>query len=485
MTNRNLRATLPLVVAPVVAATLGWGAATLITDPSDVAAAPPTPSLVTTQVERTRLESAVVARGEVVESSRFEASLVGDVHADSPGQPVYTGRLAKVGNTVKEGAVLAEVSGRPVFVIEGSIPMHRTLGPGSHGPDVKQLEHALRRLGHHPGKPDDRYDDETEAAVAALYQALGYAPAETDTGSDDISLDMAEDVVDDARAALAEAEAALAEADVEASPGEILAAKAEVLAAQREVAQVEGSGDNVAIAQANAALALAREGLAVLLEGPDVSRYKAAIAATREDLAEAEARRDSIAAHSGTAIPRGELIVVPSLPRVVRSVDATVGQVPGSKAFTLTGTTAEIVVQVPREEGVLIRQGQEAGIIEKSWGIDMLGKVAKVGTRANEAGLLSIRVTPAKDLFEAVGANVRVRFPVAATDDEVLAVSVAAVYTAADGRTYVDHVTDTTPGREVTKKVEVTLGLASDSMVQITPRGGTLTPGDRVAVSRP
>jgi peptidoglycan hydrolase-like protein with peptidoglycan-binding domain len=59
------------------------------------------------------------------------------------------------------GEVAMTVDGRPVFVLPGAIPMHRDLRPGDTGPDVRQLERALQRLGVSPGPVDGRYDAST------------------------------------------------------------------------------------------------------------------------------------------------------------------------------------------------------------------------------------------------------------------------------------------------------------------------------------
>ena len=76
------------------------------------------------------------------------------------------------------------VSGRPVFVLRGAQPSHRDMAPGSRGPDVRQLEVALRRMGFSPGKIDGRYDGSTASAVASWYQRTGWAPfGATDTAA--------------------------------------------------------------------------------------------------------------------------------------------------------------------------------------------------------------------------------------------------------------------------------------------------------------
>ena len=92
------------------------------------------------------------------------------------GRQIVT-RLPDDGTALSEGDVALTVSGRPVFLLEGSEPSYRDLGPGIVGEDVRQLEQALERLGFDPGPADGVYDAGTEAAVAELYGAASYEPA--------------------------------------------------------------------------------------------------------------------------------------------------------------------------------------------------------------------------------------------------------------------------------------------------------------------
>jgi hypothetical protein len=146
------------------------------------------------------------------------------------------------------------------------------------------------------------------------------------------------------------------------------------------------------------------------------------------------------------------------------------------------GAETEVAVQMSRDEAELVAVGQEAELLEQSWGIDTTGTVASIDDAADEGGLLTVRIVPDEDIGDAVGANIRIRIPIGSTGGEVLAVSVASVYTDADGRTYVDRVSGTASEGEAVEPVEVTLGLVSDSQVEITPVGNGLSEGDRVAV---
>ena len=76
------------------------------------------------------------------------------------------------------------VSGRPVFVLRGAQPSHRDMRPGSSGPDVRQLETALARMGFSPGPVDGRYDGATARRRRGWYESerLG-RPSERPTRS--------------------------------------------------------------------------------------------------------------------------------------------------------------------------------------------------------------------------------------------------------------------------------------------------------------
>lgn len=173
MRRRNL---LLIMAAAVLLSSLAtWVAAAQIRSPAEVAArtAPPDPTLILVPVEEQVLSTRVVTRGTANFGSPRRILL-----APSPlktGAQIVTS-LPGVGARVAAGDVLAEVSGRPVFVLEGSVPSYRDLGPGMSGPDVAQLEKALRGLGLDPGAVDGTFDSATAEAVGRLYGRRGYDP---------------------------------------------------------------------------------------------------------------------------------------------------------------------------------------------------------------------------------------------------------------------------------------------------------------------
>ncbi|MFF0864791.1 peptidoglycan-binding protein [Nonomuraea sp. NPDC003560] len=170
---RSPRRLAAVVLAGVVLVALaGWAVSTRLRSPADEASrrAAPTPSLVTAAVERRRLVSTVVVNGTLEYGSPLPVGLAGAVGGASELQRAT--RAPRPGR-IAEGGVLMEVNGRPVFVLRGSVPMHRTITPGSEGDDVTQLQRALRRLGHR-APSTGVFDRATVAALTRLYAAKGY-----------------------------------------------------------------------------------------------------------------------------------------------------------------------------------------------------------------------------------------------------------------------------------------------------------------------
>ncbi|WP_086824384.1 peptidoglycan-binding protein [Allokutzneria sp. NRRL B-24872] len=200
------RRTLVVVVCAALATgAVGWIVGTQVRSPADAAAEhrAPSPSLVTAPVLRKALTSTVVIQGTVAYSAATPLALNGVV--GSPGESSEKAQLItkapSAGGTVKAGDVLLEVSGRPVFVLPGEVPMYRTLTPGSKGDDVKQLQAALVALGHASGLRSGTFDNATATAVGKLYARAGYEEQKP-TAEQRRQLRTLEQAVDDAKAAL-------------------------------------------------------------------------------------------------------------------------------------------------------------------------------------------------------------------------------------------------------------------------------------------
>ena len=157
----------------IVAALIGWFAASQVRSPAEIAArtAAPEPSAILVPAEQRVLSTDIVTRG----TGRFGA--LQQLTLTASALKADAGVIATVplaGDQLSEGDVLLVASNRPVFLLAGDQPMFRDLGPGMSGDDVRQVEAALARLGFDPGELDGQYDALTEAAVTAWYEAAGF-----------------------------------------------------------------------------------------------------------------------------------------------------------------------------------------------------------------------------------------------------------------------------------------------------------------------
>lgn len=218
--RRNLA--LIVVGASIASAAAGVLVGRSLQSPAEAAAnaAPPEPSRITVPVERRSLESRLVANGELQYEEPTPVRLAGNVGASAGATQIVT-RAPELNAPLAEGDVVIEVSGRPVFVFQGTLPTYRGFEPGVSGPDVQQLEEALARLGFDPGPIDTVYDDATEAAIDAFYSSKGYQ-SEGPSADQRTRLRTAEKAVADAQAELTRANADLVTAGKPLSGAELL-----------------------------------------------------------------------------------------------------------------------------------------------------------------------------------------------------------------------------------------------------------------------
>lgn len=148
---------------------------TTVTPEQRIADAEPPPlPVVDVQIERRTLEDALVFRG-VVEPVRIleigapEMSDRSAIVVDIPAQQ---------SDTVGDGDVIAVVSDRPIIAVTLPVPLYRSLVPMLEGPDVRRLQAGLRRLGY-SAPVSGVFDEETQAAVASLYDDRGFVPVPT------------------------------------------------------------------------------------------------------------------------------------------------------------------------------------------------------------------------------------------------------------------------------------------------------------------
>ena len=79
------------------------------------------------------------------------------------------------GSTVQTGKVLYKVDNKSVYLMDGDTPAYRTMNQGDEGPDVKQLEQSLTKLGFGDGEMtvDGEYTSATAAAVRDWQESKG------------------------------------------------------------------------------------------------------------------------------------------------------------------------------------------------------------------------------------------------------------------------------------------------------------------------
>lgn len=232
-------------------AAVGWAVGGRLRSPADEAAArrPPTPSLVTAPVTRERLTSTVAVSGRLEYGSPVPVTLAGAVGgaSTSAGGAATLGAGAGGGQRVTraprtgriaEGAVLMEVDGRPVFALEGTVPMHRTITPGAKGADVRQLQRALRRMGFGT-RVTGVFDRATANAVREWYAKKGYRAQEPGLSERQTLAELRRSVRTAQETLLADRKAAKEAGDLSVLKARLANARADLRDANRDLADAE------------------------------------------------------------------------------------------------------------------------------------------------------------------------------------------------------------------------------------------------------
>ncbi|MCU7823721.1 peptidoglycan-binding protein [Kitasatospora sp. DSM 101779] len=483
---RRRRALLAVAASAALVACGGLGAAGLVKSPAERAAdtAPPPGSVLTAEAAMKVLTRSTVTRGQVYPPTRYDVT-------PAPSSPeitqLYVSALSvKAGDAVANGQLLAEVSGRPLFVLKGAVPAYRDLKPGASGSDVAQLQAALAELGHlRGGDAEGEYGPGTARAVTDFYRQIGH-PAPT------------------AGAAAAQA---------------VDAAKRAVDADQRTVDELKSRQSAPAAPPSDGASAAPSDqaGQSVL---PDLAAQLDEAERKLSDDRAALARAEEA---DGPVVPAGEAVFLPVLPAAVTAVNAAVGGPVAGPLLSLTSGDLVVTGQLTPGQAPGIAPGMAVEILAENTGTVVRGKVAELGPRTTAApagrviaiggaaaasgsgsatgsasggaaaapaapaappaaAYVPLRITPDEPLPAALsGQNVRITVQRSATAQPVLCVPVAAVYTDATGRTAVTRIGST--GRKVT--VPVTTGVNADGYVSVIPvQAAQLQPGDQVVVGR-
>jgi HlyD family secretion protein len=449
-------------VGSTLLAAAGFAASQVIKSPAQAAAdtKPPAADVLTAPVERRVLKETVVLRGTVAAGQSVTVTPVAS-GGEGAAEPVVTKLPVNAGDTIRAGRLLLEVSGRPVFVLKGELPVYRDLKPGAKGDDVAQLQNALRDLGHGTGNdPSGTFRAGTKSALQAFYAGLGYdpRPAVDDDGQ---AVKAAETGVRSAERALEQARSA-ADAAAPSPSGTPAAGEG----------GTDTGGGGGGDAEARRTVEWAREDLRT----------------ARQDLADAQAA-------AGPMLPAGEVVFLPGFPARVDSVSGAVGA--RVTAGVMTVSAGRLVVRgylQERQKG-LVRAGQRVEILGERSGTTVPGKVRSVsetldegqeqegtsqegsdGERAPAAALgYPVVVEPDKPLDRALaGQEVRLTVEAGSTDGKALVVPVTAVSVGSDGKSAVTVVA--ADGTQ--RRVRVRAGTQGDGYVAVVPLGaGRLAPG--------
>ena len=526
--NQMVAGALALVVG---AGGIGWAVGANITSPAEAAAnaAPPTPSLITVAVDQRLLSADIVARGSIAYDDPVGLSLSGTV--GETGSPQIVTMIPEEGTELPEGAVVLEVAGRPVLLLQGELPVYRDMRPSSSGDDVLQLEQALVRMGL-MASADERWDNATGAGVQALYARAGYV-ANSTSKTDQEALKAARDQVRFANEALQDAIKALNEsggaggsvlleaqnavadaqaavnvatadrtaavgvaqgavtvatatrddvvADAGSTPSEIAAAEAALMDAQNTLAAVQIQQDAlVATAQRNLDLAKAR--LKEAQNPGDLTSLVRARDDARRQLGDATTALQEVEATVGTWMPAGELIFLKRMPVQVARAQVTRGEIVSGDFMTVSGSDIAMTVGLSEADAKRVEVGnsviiEEPDLLEEA----LMGEVSEK-SEPSSSGRVTLTVLLDSVPEMLLGANVRVTIPIESTSSEVLVVPAAALSAVANGDTRVEVEDPNKPG--TTRFVTVSTGLATDGVVEVTPLDGELKKGDRVVVGQ-
>lgn len=441
--NNPKRLFLAVIAVAVLFGAGGYVLGQQLESPEDARAvvAAPEPSLIAVPIESVALSNDVVVRGD----AEFEGAvdLVLDAALGDGASRVVTGRVPEVDSIVEEGDVAIEVSGRPVFILEGDLPAFREFKPGIEGDDVLQLEESLARLGYLTVEPDKLYGAATEDAIAAMFEAIGYEAPAASTG-EETALDNARDAVENARENLADANDRLSEAlepeplaaqeqtrqqrrnltDALADAEDALKETREglpsiqlisaieerqrlnntiapegqyqtyedlavaITAADRQIGQLQDA-DNESLDRAEQAVENAKQAIVDFdaieqardADGTDTSQLNRQIDTASRTLADQEADLAELEEDIGVRFPAAEVVFLPDLPRTITSVDVERGDPVTASVMRISGTEIRISSGVSEANRPLLEVGQTVIIDNEALNIELEGEITELADR--------------------------------------------------------------------------------------------------------
>lgn len=480
----------------------------VVKSPAQIAAEqePPEAGPITVEVENRRISSDLAVRGDVVYDDAQDIVLE---TAEISGPAIVTGAVPEVGAELDAGSVIIEVAGRPVIALPGELPVYRSLRAGATGPDVEQLQQALRDRGYDAGS-SGTYDSATANAVAKLFTDAGYPAPEPDEGARD-ALRGAQDAVRSAESSLTQAQKALDDASKGVPESTRIEANNWVNSAQRALDDARSCRTNApvdeetgkpdtsmcpSVADAEDALRLAKAQRNEALVPPSTAGEREMRDAAQSALTDA---RDALAQAQLdvlTPMPASELVYLSELPRRIDSVNVSRGtMVSGTPAVSVSGATLQIVSTVSDSDAQLVEVGSTAYMTVGD--LELTATVADVtkqspgqhgwGGGEGEArqGRTYVVFHPdditEEQREEIFGRNVRITIPVSSTDGEVMAVPDAALTAGPGGEVRVEVMR---ADRDLPELVVVKIGLSANGYTEIVSSEEPLAVGDLVVVGQ-
>ena len=348
----------PFVVASLALLGLAGGAwfvGSRLQSPAQAAAkagAPPA-SLISVLVELRVLSATLIIRGDV----HAGRSVAVSAPASVAGSPVVTGVFVKTGDQVAEGQRVVEVSGRPVFVLAGDVPVYRELRPGMTGADIAQLQTALVRLGC-AAETDGTYGPATKLCVAVLYDGSGYVPT-LSSATEVADLAAAQQLVTDSSGEQLAAYGAVAKAAGGGTTGSALVqAQTAVAAAQRGVNDAVAQGSSaVARAQTSLSVAVAeRDRVIANAESSPSERDGSNAAVADAELGLNDARREAASALAGAK--EGLQVANAQLTEAAKRPDVSLEQQAFDQASAKLESVKAALVELEGVSGPIVAQGE-------------------------------------------------------------------------------------------------------------------------------
>ncbi|SDN41764.1 hypothetical protein SAMN05216368_105192 [Cryobacterium flavum] len=476
-----------MATVAIIALVAGLGLGQLIVSPGQAAADADAPAggLITVPIENRTLANDVTMRGDATYADSVEVSIE---TGELAGAPIVTGQVPEVAAIFDTASIALEVTGRPVIVLPGDLPVYRTLRVGVSGPDVLQFKQGLNAAGIDAGALDsDVFDAKTASAVTALYAKVGY-PAPTGGADVASAVSSAEAGVTSAQASVDSANGALTIVQGTSANVDVVEQGNLVRSAQRALADLQAAGTPTQIADAEDAVTLALARQAQALAPRDASAEKAAVTAAKAELTRAGETLSDARDGALAYLPAGEVLYLPGLPRRVDEISVKRGSSITGPVMRVSGATLVISGSATASDAALLEVGAPAMLAMPDG--DQTATISSIlpaepASGETASGRFTVLFAPdalTDEQIQAVqGSNVRVRIPVSSTEGEVLAVPLAALTAGPGGESRVEF----DPGDNAeTVLVEVTTGLAAEGFVEITAVDGSLKAGDLVVVGR-